>query len=850
MVSRLRISCGLAIVAAVTLMLELVLMRAFDAMMNAEMSHLIITCAMFSFGLSGVYASLRPLPEGSDPEPYISTLAAAFGVFTLLLLPLLNLNPFNYSQLSTSPGLETFYFALMYVTLMVPFFLSGLIFTTVFSSYASSIRSLYCFDLCGAAIGSVMFVPFIPALGPGGLLFSAMALSLGAAVLFSGKFRNAERVLLVVGAAAAIVPVLRPQGYFDFIDHENKRDVMWAKQHHLLEKTRWDPVAKIEVVSTRPEGRGRKARRRREVFKHVAYDGGEQSSKFYRFDGNFGRLRADLERSPKDFVNNFWNRSVVASHWLRADSNQDVLIIGSAGGQETKAALLYNARSIDTVEMVKAVVDLATNEYSHYIGDIFKDPRVHPHVGEGRTYLRSANKNFDIIQIFSNHTSSSMAAGAGRGVYLQTVEAYKEYFSRLKSDGILQINHHFYPRLITTAAAAWEQMGRTDFRKHVIVYERRRVDTIPLLLVKMTPWTEQEVDRLNRLMLTHSRNRDTFRLVEDPLHPENSFLSDEFYSGHLSSKLVDKVPYRITPPTDDRPYFNFVRKQLSPEKVNPRKFVSTSVAGMLNSEMGDKSKHGRWPLGMPLDVAQYVLSSAVALLFALAFVLVPLFVKAKRRTRWAGEFTSLFYFSCLGAAFIIVELTLAAVFMKLIGVPLYTYSAVIFTILAAAGVGSQAANWLKITPQQRFWVPYVGTITFGVLLLLTYSSVFEHFLAAALVVRLLVTVSMVFPISFFMGMCLPLGILAIEQKPRGAIAWAWGMNGLFTTIGGLGAAIASMFWGFRLTLILALAIYGLAGFAFTRLRKFAPAASDQELDSATGGQALEDADVESSLTVA
>lgn len=810
MVSRLRISFGLAIIAAVTLMLELVLMRAFDAMMNAEMSHLIITCAMFSFGVSGAYASLRPLPENADLDRYVGKLAAAFAVFSLLLLPLFNLNPLNFSALSKSPGEQAFYFALMYLTLMIPFFLSGLIFTTVFSGYASNIRTLYCFDLCGAAIGSVMFIPFIPLLGPGGLLFWAMALSLGAAVLFYGKLEGTQKLLLVAAVGAAVMPMSRSNGYFDFADHENKRHVMVAKQQDLLEHTRWDPVAKIEVINAE------KGRKRREIkeegrFKHVAYDGGEQSSRFYRFDGKFDQLRAKLERSPKAFAANFTNRSVAASHWLRADTNQDVLVIGSAGGQETKAALTYNARSVDAVEMVKAVVDLATNEYNDYLGGIFKDPRVHPHVGEGRTFLRGANKKYDIIQIFSNHTSSSMAAGAGRGVYLQTVEAYKEYFSGLKPDGILHINHHFYPRIITTAATAWRKMGRTDFRKHVIIYERRRIDTIPLILIKMSPWSKDEVSRLNTLMLKRGARRDRFRLAEDPIHPANSFLSADFYSGRMPPELVDRIPYRITAPTDDRPYFNFVRKHLRDEKVDKKKFVNASIAGMLSS----KSESS-------IGVLHHLISGGVALVFALALILVPLFFRGKRGERWAGEFWSLSYFSCLGAAFIIVELTLAAVFMKLIGVPLYTYSVVIFTILAAAGIGSLAAKWLGITPHQRFWFPHVGTIVFGLLLLIIRPWVFDHFLASSLAVRLLVSGVMAFPISFFMGMCLPLGILAIEQKPRGAIAWAWGMNGLFTTIGGLTAAISSMFFGYRTTLVIALVIYGVAGLTFARLRKFAP----------------------------
>jgi len=344
---------------------------------------------------------------------------------------------------------------------------------------------------------------------------------------------------------------------------------------------------------------------------------------------------------------------------------------------------------------------------------------------------------------------------------------------------------------------------------------------LPLMLIKMTPWTPEEVARMNGFMLRPGvpDRRDVFHVSEDPLHPEKSFLSDEFYSGSLSPALVKRVPYQITPPTDDRPYFNFLRKHVRLEKVDLKNFVNESAAGWLNSQLSGKGKTAI----VPLDIAHYIVSAAVGLFFAILFVVVPLSFSAAGRTRWPGEFTSLFYFSCLGAGFIIIELTLVQVFMKLIGVPLYTYSAVIFTMLAAAGLGSNAANKLNVSPTSRSWLPFAGTLLCGGALLALYPSVSEAFLSAEMPIRILMSALMIFPISFFMGMCLPIGILAIEKKPRGAIAWAWGMNGLFTTIGGLGAAVLSMFLGFRVTLLIALAVYLLAGIAFRRLAALAGA---------------------------
>ena len=46
-----RISFGIFLVALVTLMVELLLTRVFDVLLVPNVAYLIITCALFSFGL-------------------------------------------------------------------------------------------------------------------------------------------------------------------------------------------------------------------------------------------------------------------------------------------------------------------------------------------------------------------------------------------------------------------------------------------------------------------------------------------------------------------------------------------------------------------------------------------------------------------------------------------------------------------------------------------------------------------------------------------------------------------------------------------------------------------------------
>jgi sugar phosphate permease len=104
------------------------------------------------------------------------------------------------------------------------------------------------------------------------------------------------------------------------------------------------------------------------------------------------------------------------------------------------------------------------------------------------------------------------------------------------------------------------------------------------------------------------------------------------------------------------------------------------------------------------------------------------------------------------------------------------------------------------------------------LLLLIYPFVFNFFLAAPLFIRILVACVLIFPLGFFLGMPFPLGILSLENLPRGAVAWAWGMNGLFTVMGGLAGVILSITWGFQVTLLIASFQYVVSLLAFARIR--------------------------------
>jgi len=808
-----RLSFGVLLIALSTLVLELMLTRVFDVTLTPNMSYFVVSLAVFSFGLAGIFATLRPVPVERDISRILAGCCVGFATTVLLLIPVINWLPLDYRRIVQHTAETLVSFGILYVALLVPFFLAGYVLIAMFSKYASKIQRLYFWDLAGAGLGTILVIPFILQIGPGGLIICAAALGLVAAALFSNSpaMRTACVVLAVVVAA---VPIIRGQNYIDFRYHMDKRGIMAAVAKGRDELVRWDPISKIDVIDEtfRPDeatpwhqSGDRKA---------LQYDGGNQTSYFYKFDGNYKALRELMENHREKVDENFWQIGVLASHYLKRNMPHSVLVVGSAGGQETKAAITYGANYVDAVELVPTVVKLATGRYSSYIGDVFHNPVVHPHAGEGRSFIRQSHRKYDIIQIYSNYTSSSIAQGSGAlsPVYLQTAEAYQEYFSHLTDDGVLHINNFAYPRMVTTAALAWKNMGRTDFKRHVAVFFSPSQLTLPTTLIKMSPWTQSELDELSAFLgSTQLPEDERLTLVENPLDQSKSFLSPDFYSGAFPKELADRLPLDYTPRTDDNPYFGQLRRWSSLHKVapDPKNFVDPGSAEVVNLAL---------IRGIPMDSIHLYITGAASVVFILLFVLLPLRFSKVGREEGSAALPLLVYFSCLGAGFITFELVFIQKFMHLIGSPLYTYSTVIFTLLLGAGLGSVSSEKLGISPRSRWVIPFAAVLVLGVGLLLIYPSATHFAMALPLGWRVAIGAAMIFPLGFFLGMPFPLGILAIEHQPRGAIAWAWGMNGVFTVAGGLGSMIISLMRGFDFAIGVALVLYAGAMLAYVPLR--------------------------------
>jgi hypothetical protein len=241
---------------------------------------------------------------------------------------------------------------------------------------------------------------------------------------------------------------------------------------------------------------------------------------------------------------------------------------------------------------------------------------------------------------------------------------------------------------------------------------------------------------------------------------------------------------------------------------------------------------------MPMDLAHLFVTGAVSLLFMLITIAIPLKYAPIGRQAWAGKVPTLTYFACLGTGFLMLELVLIQLFIKLVGYPLYTYGLVIFVLLSAAGLGSFASEALGISPERRWGWPFAGVLAFGTLLLLTHQSAFQVFLAAPLLMRVLAAAVLIFPLGFFLGMPFPLGILVAGRLPEGAVAWAWALNGVFTVAGGLVTALLSIWLGFQVTIVVGLAVYAFAFAMFAAVHQAVPVTEPPRVDAAPACEPL------------
>jgi hypothetical protein len=192
-----------------------------------------------------------------------------------------------------------------------------------------------------------------------------------------------------------------------------------------------------------------------------------------------------------------------------------------------------------------------------------------------------------------------------------------------------------------------------------------------------------------------------------------------------------------------------------------------------------------------------VLLVSVVVLTALCIVL-PLAVSA-RRADFNDALPHLLFFGAIGFGFMLVEMSQVQRLTIFLGHPVYSLSVVLFSLLLSSGAGSLSTATLANdrAEMMRLLILVSVLIAFGAI---TPAAV-RRFESGSTPVRILVSVAILFPPGFFMGMAFPIGMRRALRDSPSIAPWLWGVNGaasvcasVLAIVIAIGTGISAAFW--------------------------------------------------------
>jgi hypothetical protein len=752
---------AVALTTMATLVLELSLTRIFSVVFYYHYAFLAISIALFGLGAGGVLSYYFP-QRGRELHrklAFISTIASVAVIVTLFVL------------LHRAP-LPAVYFCAA-----VPFLLAGLIVSLAIGDTVERIDRVYFFDLLGAAGGCMLLIPLLNIVGGPSAVLGAAALYAAASAVWFGLVGSARGRAAGVSLALALVALL--------IYNKDGRvfDVVQAKGRILANEifVRWNSFSRIAVTIDKDENRT------------IVIDA----------DATTGIANLDFQHLPDWATHDLRNQGPGFPYSIRPAAK--TLIIGAGGGWDVSRAIASGSSSVTGVEINPIIANtIMRRQYPQWSNRLYLRPDVNIAVEDGRSFIRGSSERYQVIQATLVDTWASTAAGAFAlsENNLYTTDAFVDYLSHLSPDGMLAISRWgFDPpreslRVISLALAAFDRLGEPDPARHIIVIRENReklaawgaLDTI---LIARKPFSAEDLARAHAAIAEAG-----FQPVFLPdQRPPNAFTA--LLTAPDRQAFYDGYRYDVRPVGDDRPFFFYT--------VQPRDLWS--FRDTANTTSAD--------FKVNLAVPTLFSLVAVSLLATLVTLLLPPVLVRTRLPAEPGVKTFLLYFVCLGAGYILIQVGLIQKLILLLGRPTYSLTVVIFAMLLASGLGSYFSRRLVGTSDLKLGRVLVAIFFVVALLASIAGPITTAGVAWPLPVKVLVTVLLIAPAAFLMGIPFPSGLSRLEQWHPPSVRWAWSLNAAASVLGSTLAIALAIYLGLRITLLAGGALY-LAAWMFLR----------------------------------
>ncbi|MCP4604001.1 MAG: hypothetical protein GY847_26350 [Proteobacteria bacterium] len=784
------VGIGITLVSGSLLMTEIVLTRLFSVTIGFHFAFLAISVALFGIGAAALVLHLiqhRLTEERTDALLTLgSVLLGATIVASNLILTLVTPNWVEKSGVFVVQSVSTIYLLFFtFCAAAAPFFVGGFVISLAITRYASRIHSLYFFDLLGASVGCLLIIPALNLFGAPVAFVLVAAVAASGGLAFSSK--NVQHKSPILGWISAIaicffviMAALNPSiGLFE---------IRRAKGRNLdklpVEFNQWNSFSMVTVIGENPFSNRRfpgwgLSRRFKGTFptqKTLLIDMGAMTP-LTEFNGDLSSLNHVLH-----------DLSAFAYH-IRPDKTKEVCVLGAGGGRDVLSALAAGASHVTAVEINPLIVEeVVRGKFRKFTGGLYHRPDVTAMVDDGRRFIRSTPKKFDLIQISMIDTSAATAAGAYALTEsnMYTVEAFDDYFERLKPGGLLTVSAVSAPildscaRIGTMAWRALRNIGADPLKNVAILstpWLSRKNHTMRNMIIKKEPFTEGEL-KVIRETATPLAFKKTY-LPDDEPDPKNWV--EIILGAESEDDLADRIAdwhLDVSPTTDDRPFF-FYQNHLKD---------AWAILGLEDP----MQESGVIATGLSVLLKVALIATAMVILF---LVLPFIFARKQLRAGKGSVIWDLIYVACLGLGFMYVEISLIQKFTLYLGFPTATLAVVLLVLLGAGAAGSYLFG--RVRPELRR-----KRLALAIALLVAFLVVvWQGGLAAALLNytsgwdiagRALITAVLLAPAGLLLGMPLPAGLFSVSQRANSRIPWLWAINSTTSVLGSVSATVFSM----------------------------------------------------------
>jgi hypothetical protein len=764
---------GLALLSAAALAFEITLTRLFSVTQWYHFAFLAVSVALLGYGASGTALSLAPRWAVPPTGRRAAALAVLFSAGVTGAYLSLNHLPFDSYRIAWERN-QIVYLVVYYLVLTLPFFCAGLVTGLLLAAHPERSARLYAANLFGSALGGLAPVVLLPLTGEGIVLIIA-ALGLLAALVFQRTQSGSPAPRLVLLAAVCLLVVaafhlpapfrlrLSPYKGLSQVLRFPDAQVTWQ---------RWNAFSRVDRAASRSIHQAPGL--------SLSYDGPlpEEDGLFVDGDDLSPVVRATGVPSFTAYL------PAALPYQLRPGGR--ALIVEPRGGLDVSTALSQGAASVVAVESNPLLVEAA--------GEVYRDPRVQVVTEEGRSYARRSRETFDVVHLALTDGYRPVTSGAyslGER-YDLTVEAFEDYLARLRPGGLLVVERWLQlppSEELRAGAIAVEALRRSGVSDPAAQLAVVRDWQVGLILVKKGAFTSDELAGIRRFCQERSLDLAAMPGLREEETNRFNLLPESVYFRAFQQLLADPEalyaaqPYKVRPPTDDRPFFFH--------------FFRWSQTQAVLQQLGRT-----WQPWGGSGYLVLIALLAVALVASGVLIVLPLVVGRRQGAAQGPRGRVLAYFGLLGLGFLFVEIPLMQRFILFLGQPIYAFATVIAALLFFSGLGSLAAPRLR----PRWTLPLLAMAILLYPLLL--PILFQALLGAPLAVRLLATVVVLAPLGVLMGTPFPGGLAWLGRQAPGLVPWAWAVNGCMSVLASVLAALIALSVGFSWVLVGAAAAYG------------------------------------------